>query len=217
MQDSFSKRKKIRALIIISLLLLLIYAKNLIERSSFKEISRAFSEVYDDRLVVKGYIFDISEKLFTIQELVDHCNIDFDYGDIIKEITRNENEILLIISDFEQTKLTEQETIYLSDFKKIIVNDLNIKSYELLFTDSSGVNITQVKLYDSKISRARKDLEDLSDIQLVEGEKLVGKAKSLINKSQIWAQFEVALLVLILIVLYLLLFKNFSSKDATDQ
>jgi len=167
--------------------------------------------------VVKGYIFDISEKLFTIQELVDHCNIDFDYGDIIKEITRNENEILSIIVDFEQTKLTEQETIYLSDFKKIIANDLNIKSYELLYTDSSGVNIAQVKLYDSKISQARKDLEGLSDIQLVEGEKLVGKAKSLINKSQIWAQFEVALLALILIVLYLLLFKNFSSKDATDQ
>jgi hypothetical protein len=217
MQDSFSKRKKIRAMIIISLLLLLIYAKNLIERSSFKEISRAFSEVYDDRLVVKGYILDISEKIFTIQELIDHCNIDFDYGNIIKEITRNENEILDIIKGFEQTKLTEQEAIYLSDFKKIILNDLNIKSYELLFSDSSGVNVQQVKLYDAKISQARKDLDGLAEIQLVEGEKLVVKAKSLINKSQIWAQFEVALLVLILIVLYMLLFKNFSSKEATDQ
>jgi len=217
MQDSLSKRKKIRALIIISLLLLLIYAKNLIERSSFKEISRAFSEVYDDRLVVKGYIFDISEKLFTIQELIDHCNIDFDYKNIIDEITKNENEILDIIVDFEQTKLTEQEAVFLTDFKKIIKTDLNIKSYELLFTDTSGVNINQVKLYDEKISQARKDLEELSDIQLVEGEKLIGKAKSLINKSQIWAQFEVALLVLIIVVLYLLLFKNFSSKEATDQ
>ena len=161
MQDSLSKRKKIRALIIISSLLLLIYAKNLIERSSFKEISRAFSEVYDDRLVVKGYIFDISEKLFTIQELIDHCNIDFDYGNIIDEITNNENEILTIIEAFEKTKLTDQEAIYLTDFKRIIENDLNIKSYELLFSDSSGVNINQVKLYDAKISQARKDLEGL--------------------------------------------------------
>jgi hypothetical protein len=217
MQDSLSKGKKIRALIIISLLLLLIYAKNLIERSSFKEISRAFTEVYDDRLVVKGYIFDISEKIFTIQELIDHCDVDFDYGNIISEITQKENEILAIIDDFEQTKLTGQEAIYLNDFKKIILNDLNIKNYELLYSDSSGVNIQQVKLYDAKISQARKDLDGLSDIQLVEGEKLVDKAKSLINKSQIWAQFEVALLLLIIIVLYLLLFKNFSSREATDQ
>jgi hypothetical protein len=217
MEDSFSKRKKIRALIIVSLLLLLIYAKNLIERSSFKEISKAFSEVYNDRLVVKGYIFDISEKLFVIQELVDHCNINFDYGDIIKEITKNEDEILSIISDFEQTNLTNKEGVYLADFKKIIENDLNISSYELLYTDSSGVNIEQVKRYDSRISDARKDLESLSDIQLVEGEKLVVKAKSLINRSQIWAQFEVAHLVLIFLVLYLLLFRNFSSKNATDQ
>lgn len=217
MQDSVSKRKKVRALVIISFLLLLIYAKNLIERSSFKEISRAFSEVYDDRLVVKGYIFDISEKLFNIQELIDHCDLDYDYSNIIDEITTSENEILDIIAEFEKTKLTEQEAEYLSDFKEIIQNDLNIKSYELLYSDSSGVNIEQVKSYDEKISRARKDLEGLSDIQLSEGKKVMGKAKSLINRSQIWAQFEVALLLLILIVLYLLLFKNFSSKEETDQ
>lgn len=217
MQDSLSKKTKIKALVIISLLLLLIYAKNLLERSSFKEISQAFSEVYEDRLVVKGHIFDISEKLFTIQGLIDHCDIDFDYTGIIKEITKNENEILALISDFEKTKLTEQEAIFLADFRKIIENDLNIKSYDLIFTDSSGVNIQQVKLYDTKISQARKDLQGLSDIQLEEGEKIMEKAKSLINKSQIWAQFEVALLVLILLVLYLLLFRNFSSNESTDQ
>jgi hypothetical protein len=217
MQDSINRSTKVKALIIISLLLLLIYAKNLVERSSFKEISRSFSEVYDDRLVVKGYIFDISEKLFHIQELIDHCDVDFDYTTIIEEITTSENEIMAIVGEFESTKLTEDEAVFLNDFKTIIENDLNIKSYDLLYSDSSGVNLLQVKKYDEKISRARKDLEGLSDIQLSEGKKLLGKTKSLINRSQIWAQFEVAILLIILVVLYLLLFRNFSSKGPTEQ
>jgi hypothetical protein len=117
-----------------------------------------------------------------------------------------------LITDFEKTTLTEQEAKYLTDFKKIIENDLNIKSNELLYTDSAGINREQVKIYDQKISRARQDLESLSKIQLEEGEKLISKAKILINRSQIWAQFEVALLIILVIVMFLLLFRKSESN-----
>ncbi|MCR9084317.1 MAG: MCP four helix bundle domain-containing protein [Cyclobacteriaceae bacterium] len=202
------RRKKFQAFFIVSLLLLLIYAKNLIERQNFKEISSTFTEVYNDRLVVESYIFDISEGLFQIQKLVDHCDIDYDYSRVLDEIEQEENEILEIIEEFEKTKLTPDESQYLTDFKNIIVNDLSIKSYDLLYTDSSGVNIDQVKRYDAKISQARKDLDDLSAIQLDEGERLIKKAKRLINRSQIWAQFEVALLIILILVMFWLIFRK---------
>jgi hypothetical protein len=202
------RRKKFQAFFIVSLLLLLIYAKNLIERQNFKEISSTFTEVYNDRLVVESYIFDISEGLFQIQKLVDHCDIDYDYSRVLDEIEQEENEILAIIEEFEKTKLTPNESQYLTDFKNIIVNDLSIKSYDLLYTDSSGVNIDQVKRYDAKISQARKDLDDLSAIQLDEGERLIKKAKRLINRSQIWAQFEVALLIILILVMFWLIFRK---------
>ncbi|WP_288371067.1 MCP four helix bundle domain-containing protein [uncultured Algoriphagus sp.] len=202
------RRKKFQAFFIVSLLLLLIYAKNLIERQNFKEISSTFTEVYNDRLVVESYIFDISEGLFQIQKLVDHCDIDYDYSRVLDEIEQEENEILAIIEEFEKTKLTPDESQYLTDFKNIIVNDLSIKSYDLLYTDSSGVNVDQVKRYDAKISQARKDLDDLSAIQLDEGERLIKKAKRLINRSQIWAQFEVALLIILILVMFWLIFRK---------
>lgn len=208
MQDSILKRRKVRALIIIGVLLLLLYTKNLFERQSFRSISNTFTEVYNDRLVVEGYIFQISENLFQIQKLIDHCNIDYDYSKVIDEIAVNEKSILNIITDFEATNLTEQEANYLTDFKKIIETDLNIKSYDLLYSDSAGVNRAQVKVYDEKISSARKDLDNLSKIQMEEGEKLISKAKVLINRSQIWAQFEVALLIILVIVIFLLLFRK---------
>lgn len=208
MDSSTLKRKKIRAMLIIGVLLLLIYGKNLIERQAFKDISNTFTEVYNDRLVVEGYIFQISEKLFQIQKLVDHCDLGYDYSKVVDEIAGHEQSILAIVENFEATKLTEQENGFLSDFKKIIVNDLSIKNYNLLYSDSSGVNQAQVKLYDQKITQARKDLDNLSKIQLEEGEKLISKAKVQINRSRIWVQFEVALLIVLIIVLSLLLFRK---------
>ena len=193
----------------------MLYGKNLIERQSFRSISSTFTEVYNDRLMVEGYIFKISEKLFKIQKLVDHCDLDYDYSKVVNEISDHEKEILNLVGEFEATQLTSQEATYLNDFKKIIQTDLNIKSYNLLFTDSSGVNKEQVKIYDQKIGRAQQDLDNLSKIQLEEGEKLISKAKVLINRSQIWAQFEVALLIILVVVMFLLFFRK--SEEQKDM
>ncbi|AMQ54848.1 MCP four helix bundle domain-containing protein [Algoriphagus sanaruensis] len=207
------RKRKVKAIVILGVLLLLLYGKNLIERQSFRKISSTFTEVYNDRLVVESYIFDISERLFLIQKLIDHCDLSYDYSKVINEITDHESAIMAIVTEFEQTQLTEQEASYLSDFKTIIQNDLNIKSYDLLFTDSSGVNQNQVKIYDQKISQARKDLDNLSSIQLQEGEKLISKAKVLINRSQIWAQFEVALLIILVVVMFFMFFRKSGTSD----
>ncbi|MEB2786482.1 MCP four helix bundle domain-containing protein [Algoriphagus persicinus] len=208
MKENTGRRKKLTALVIIGLLMLLFYGKNLTERQAFRDISSTFAEVYNDRLVVEGYIFRISENLFKIQKLVDHCNINYDYSKVVDEIATHEENILGIVSDFEQTNLTQNEEQYLADFRGIVENDLQIKSYSLLYSDSSGVNMNQVKLYDQKISKAQQDLDNLSKIQLEEGEKLINKANIIINRSQIWSQFEVALLIILALALYFLLFRN---------
>lgn len=213
MNNSGLKKKKFQAIAIISVLLLLIYGKNLTERQAFKSISKTFTEVYNDRLVVEGYIFQISDRLFSIQKLIDHCNLDYDYSRVINEIQGHEKGIMDLIIDFEKTNLTVEESDYLADFKRIIENDLNIKSYDLLYTDSSGVNSNQVKLYDKKIALAKTDLENLSKIQMDEGQKLISKAKVQINRSQIWAQFEVALLIILVIVIYIFLFRGQPKKQ----
>ncbi|REG84516.1 MCP four helix bundle domain-containing protein [Algoriphagus antarcticus] len=208
MLNTAFKKRKITALVVIGLLMLLMYGTNLTERQAFKNISSTFTEVYNDRLVVEGYIFRISENLFRIQKLVDHCDNNYDYSKVVNEIAEKEKAIMEIVSNFEKTKLTENEAQYLTDFKAIIENDLQIKNYSLLYSDSSGVNLSQVQLYDKKISKAQQDLDNLSKIQLEEGEKLINKANIIINRSQIWSQFEVALLIILALALYLLLFRN---------
>lgn len=210
------KKRKISGFLIISLLLAMLYGKNLLERQSFRSVSSTLSDVYEDRLLVESYIFQISEKLFTIQKLIDHCNFNFDYSKVVSEISNEEEAILKLVLAFEQTQLTKEEELLLMDFKEIIEKDLSIKSYQLLYNDSSGVNGEQVKVYDQKIARAQQDLEKLSSIQLEEGEKLVSKAKILINRSQIWAQFELALLLVFIVVIYIYIFKKPLQEDFAD-
>jgi len=202
------KRRRRLAFFIILGLLLMLYGKNLLERQSFRNISSALTEVYEDRLRVESYIFQICEKLFQIQKLVDHCDLGYDYSKVIEEISAEEKGILDLVAAFEATQLTPEEAVLLGDFKQIIQKDLSIKNYQLLYTDSSGVNLQQVNVYDQKIARAQSDLDKLSEIQIEEGEKLVAKAKTLINRSQIWAQFELALLFVLVVVIYFFLFKK---------
>jgi hypothetical protein len=202
------KKRKISGFLIIGALVVMLYGKNLLERQSFRAVSSTLSEVYEERLLMESYIFQISEKLFTIQKLVDHCTINYDYSKVVAEISKEEQAILKLLEAFEATQLTEQETTLLTDFKRIIEKDLSIKSYQVLYNDSSGVNEAQVKVYDQKIARAQQDLEKLSAIQLEEGGKLVSKAKTLINRSQIWAQFELALLLIFVLVIYIYIFKK---------
>jgi hypothetical protein len=216
MDYSALKKRKISGFLIIGVLLVLLYGKNLLERQSFRAVSGTLSNVYEDRLLVESYIFQISEKLFKIQRLVDHCTINYDYSKAVVEISMEEQAILKIVGAFESTQLTEQEALLLADFKRIIEKDLSIKSYQLLYNDSSGVNEEQVKVYDQKIARAQQDLVKLSSIQLEEGEKLVSKAKSLINRSQIWAQFELALLFILVLVIYVYIFKKPVIEDFAD-
>jgi predicted transcriptional regulator len=210
------KKRRISAFLIIGLLLVFLYGKNLLERRSFRAVSGTLSTVYEDRLLVESYIFQISEKLFKIQRLVDHCNINYDYTKVIAEISAQEQVILKLIGSFEATELTTEEATLLTDFKRIIEKDLSIKSYQLLYNDSSGVNVEQVKVYDQKIARAQQDLDKLSNIQLEEGDKLVSKAKTLINRSQIWAQFELALLLILVLVIYVYIFKKPVVEDLAD-
>lgn len=202
------QKRKIQATVVIAILLLMIYGKNVTERNAFKSISKTFSEVYDDRLVVNDYIFDISERLFVIQKLIDHCQKSFEFPITVKKIQSQEEEIKTLIVQFEQTQLTEEEEHFLSEFKNTINNDLSIENYPIVNSDNSEINIDEVKKYNQKIDLARKDLNYLSRIQLSEGKKLVSRAKSQINRSQIWSQFEVALLIILMVVLYFVIFNG---------
>jgi hypothetical protein len=191
----------------------MIFGKNILERRNFNELGNSFVSFYEDRLVVESYIFSISEELFRIKLLVNHCAFESDYSNAVGEITKRENDILRILEEFESTDLTIAEAGYLGDFKKIITQNLRIADYAMLYTDTAGINVAKVKEYNTAIEQAMVDLEKLSQIQLDEGQKIAKKAEKTVNKSKIWAQFEVAALVILIVIIYLLIYTSRTIKS----
>lgn len=212
MPKSKFQNRKLKIAIILTIIIVMIFGKNILERKNFNELGDSFISFYEDRLVVESYIFSISEKLFRIKLLVNHCEFESDYSHVIDEISDYEDDIMLLVGDFEKTKLTAIEDQFLTDFKKIIEQNLRISEYALLYSDESGINTKSVKEYNSYIEKAVSDLEKLSQIQMDEGQKLAMNSDKVVNRSRIWAQFEVAALVILLIIIYLLIYNSRSIK-----
>ena len=212
MSTNEPQNRKLKVAIILTVIIVMIFGKNVLERKNFNELGDTFVSFYEDRLIVESYIFSISEKLFRIKLLVNHCEFESDYSHVIDEISQYEKDILFLVDDFESTKLTTMEEEFLTDFKKIIMENLRIAEYALLYSEETGINIKPVKEYNAYIERAISDLEKLSQIQIDEGKKLAMNSDKVVNRSRIWAQFEVAALVILLVIIYLLIYTSRSIK-----
>lgn len=213
MSRTITQKRKLKVAIILTVLIIMIFGKNILERRNFNELGNSIVTFYEDRLVVESYIFSISEKLFRIKLLVNHCQFESDYSQVIEEISTHESDILNLVKEFEHTKLTIAEAGYLTDFKKIIKESLRIADYRSLYSAETGINAAKVKEYNSYIEKAILDLERLSLIQIEEGKKLATNAEKVVNKSKIWAQFEVAALVILIVIIYLLIYTSISIKS----
>lgn len=205
---------KVKATIVLTFMLLVIFGKNLLDRKNFNELEQSFSSVYEDRLLVESYIFTISENLFRIKLLVNHCWEETDYSHVIEDIKDYEQKILHTVSTFENTNLTDLEDDFLSDFREIIESNLRIANYDLLYSELKGINYEQVHIYNEYIERAIGDLEKLSNIQLEEGHRLAINSEKIVTRSRIWAQFEIAALMILLLIIYQLIY---SSKNINSE
>ncbi|SNS56442.1 Four helix bundle sensory module for signal transduction [Belliella buryatensis] len=213
MKTPKSLNNKLKAAIVLTFLLLVIFGKNILDRKNFNELEASFISVYEDRLVVESYIFSISENLFRIKLLVNHCWEESDYSHVLEEIEDYEDQILKTVETFETTNLTDAEEEFLGDFKGIIMNNLRISDYESLYSDEFGINTAQVHIYNEHIERAITDLEKLSLIQIEEGRRLADNSEKVVNRSRIWAQFEIAALAMLLLIIYLLIYTSRNIKS----
>lgn len=211
-----SKKKyqssKVKVAVVLTFLIVVIFGKNLFERKNFNELGDSFISFYEDRLVVESYIFSISEKLFRIKLLINHCEFESDYSNAVQEISDYEMRILRLVREFEKTKLTVTEEEFLTNFKRIILDNLRIADYNLIYSDTEGINVKKVKEYNAYIERALKDLEKLSQIQMDEGQKLAMNSDRVVNRSKIWSQFELAALIILLGIIYFLIYSSGASE-----
>ena len=90
----------------------------------------------------------------------------------------------------------------------MVSEKLEIQSY---FSDQVATQKnyeTSVQRFNSDFERVFNDLRELSKIQLLEGQKLTNLSYRIKARSDIWLQFEYAVLFILLIIISMLIYSS---------
>lgn len=189
-----------------TIIVFFVFAKNIVDRRNITELGKDFVSFYDDRLVVESYIFEITEHLFLIKLSVNRHELESNM--LGKDIENHRAAIFDIIEDFENTNLTTDEARHLSELKQKIHQLGNNPHKE------EGMEIA---VFNRDFEEAFEDVKALSAIQLYEGGKLLEESRKTVNRSGMWTQLEMAVLVVLLVIIYLLIFSSRSIRSKMKQ
>lgn|SRR5690606_4290524 len=202
----YSIKYKVQAALILTIIVFFVFAKNIVDRRNITEMGKDFVSFYDDRLVVESYIFEITEHLFLMKLSVNQPELESNM--LEKDIEAHRTAIFNIIEDFENTNLTTDEASHLSQLKQKIHQLGNYMGQE------EGGNVEE---FNSDFEETFEDVRALSAIQLYEGGKLLEESGRIVNRSGVWTQLEMAVLVILLVVIYLLIFSSRSIRSKMKQ
>jgi len=208
MKWAFSIRRKISAALLLTAIFVLLFVKSMMDNRTVNELADSFSSVYEDRLVVEGYIYRMSDHLFRKKIMVDtaaHAEA------VLPEIERYNRAILDIIEDYEKTKLTRAEDVFFENYKAN-VGDLMQQEKAYLLALREGSDWAGLKAsIDAGFRAATMNLDSLSRIQLSEGRLLKDNSQKIVAGSSILAHFEVGILIAIGLMVLVLVFESTAS------
>lgn len=194
MSSKFSLNNRAKIGFAFAIVFLLVLATNRLDKKRFDTISDALTSVYEDRLVAKGYLYQLSS-VFHEQEKLLTQNTEVDITKTYHTTVDN------TIEAFKGTKLTNSERIAFSNFQRHF-NELQALELTAAKSDSTNYKENIVR----QINRIQKDLDDLAQIQLDEGESLTKFAQSSIKTSSTFSKIEIALIILIGIIVQFIIF-----------
>ncbi|MEQ8474209.1 MAG: chemotaxis protein [Marinoscillum sp.] len=181
----------------LSLVFVLIVTTNLIDRNNFKRIRESIVTIYEDRLIAKNYIFELS---LLLEEKTIELAASKDSTFFGSKSNVVNDQVESFIRKFHQTRLTTQEEATLKNFE----NDFKA----LVLLEKSGDRIRVL----NQIKRLKKDLYTLSEIQLKEGKKQLIIGSKAVNSVELLTRLEIIMLVIIAVIVLFLLIYNPKNK-----
>ena len=188
----YNKAKWVLGILIV---FVLIVATNLIDRNNFIRVKDSVTTIYEDRLIAKDIIFDMS-KLIHEKEVAILSTDSVFFNSSNKVVNNSLQELLL---KFEQTKLTKEENQIFSNLKEDV---LVLKGLEDNYLQDNRTNKSK---YLNQIKVVKGDLNDLSDIQIDEGKRQMFISKKAIDTVELFTQIEIYLLIFLAIVIQIII------------
>lgn len=192
--------KRINTIFALLVVFLLVLATNRIDQHHFETAQKSVNEVFEDRVLVQGYIFSISQ-------LLQEKYKNFQGNTVSVKNTNSDVEELL--EQFKETKLTKTEAKLLDGFKT------DFKTLSALEQKNNG-DAEVKKKAENTLNRLQEYLSDLSEIQITESRSLTKSAQKSLDVSEFMANLEIFFLIVIGVVLQVVVFYR-SKKIAKAQ
>ncbi len=168
---------------------------------NFEKVQDSIEEIYEDRLVVKGLIFDLASLLHR-KEIANVSRNQAFYERLNESVN---NQIGRHLQEFRATKLTPFEEKTLDHFAKSITE---LRSMEEELDLAGGIDLSPVEeqRLAAQIASLKEDLKTLSKIQLSEGRRRLGVSDKAVNSMNTLARIENYMMLIFAIVMLALVF-----------
>lgn len=185
---------KLKWILGILMIFVLIIATNLIDKNNFVRVRDSVVTIYEDRLIANDLIFKMLQ-LVQEKEIAVAVSDSTFFKD--KNLKVNTN-LQSLVSRFEQTKLTTQETKVFNSLKN---NLKSLISSESQFLNSDYSDKSKIV---NNIENLKTNLNDLSKIQLNEGSRQMLISKSAVDTVELFTQIEIYFLVILAIIIQII-------------
>ncbi len=217
MKWAYSLKQKIKIASLLTVVFALLFVKNLLDKQNFTELGEAFSAVYEDRLLAESYIYQFSHHLSHKKILIDGCVTNKDVIQIKSRLEGRNAAIQALIREFEKTKLTRAEAVLFKKFKANLSKGLGLERQYLYQNDYQKEIVIAKKVLDDSFYRVSDNLNQLSNIQISEGEKLNNDSKKIVLGSTAQNTLELSLLLVLGLLIHVLIFASKSTFPKAPQ
>jgi len=194
MKWAYKLKGKMTAAVLLFFVLGMILLNNLKEQNNSEEINKVVTSIYNDRLVVESYIFQYSEHLHKIIEIID--------SEQYREKEKQERvasiipQIGVLNEAYAKTHLTTDEAV---NFTKFVGLCGSIGSH------SNAGDLDSTRQYSKE---AVLMLKALSSIQVSEAKMLMTNVNQLFSSVSLSSQFEMVFLIVIAFIIQVLVFAS---------
>lgn len=188
--------------------LLLIFAMGRTNVANFSHVKTSIKEIYEDRLVVKKMIYDLSRLLHQKELAVVTSDMAF------FERTNDSLNLQIqdLIKEFKQTYLTDYERGTLSRFESGITELQTMESEIVAGSDGKIADYIASNL-TSHIDSLYVDLNTLSQIQLAEGKRKLAVSEKAVEAMKMNQSIEHYSLIVIGILIFIVILLPLPGRD----
>lgn len=191
MVGKLSIRQRIQVGFVLATAFLLVLASNLLDRKYFSTIQETVKSIYDDRIVVQDYIYQL-------QDMAHEKEIAFIKGENLEE----NKDIKILLNDFSKTKLTRDEARLL---KQLDQQFAGLEPMELAISTQDVSQATRDKALD-QLTQIQQTLDGLEKIQLEQGGVLTQLSEKNLQVNKMLSNLEIAFLAIIGVSILILVF-----------